>query len=252
MITVITLCRNPMPRSVQERNLARTAGAPYEYKVIDAGKAGLAYAAAYNWACEQLSGDLLLFLAEDCYFMSMNWAAALERKFAGDGTLGVCGIAGTQHLMRDKYSWTAAGRPFVKGRLIYHLQNSDFFAVAFSTEKADHEVVACDGGMLAARTSLVRQVGFDHETFAGEHFWDLDFCVRARKEARIVVTSDVTVKRMAQPSYSREWHEAGKAFLKKHANALPLTCADYPGAPLPGPSAPMVNLRGKYSPDTIC
>jgi hypothetical protein len=252
MITVITCSRHPMPQSVQERNIAKTVGAPHEYRMIDASRGPLNFAAAYNWAAGQAVGDLIVFLADDGYFMSMNWGAALEAKFGADGALGVVGVAGTQHLFRDKCSWTAAGRPFVKGRLVYHLQNSDFIAVAFSAEKGDHEVVACDGGMLAVRTDLVRKVWFDEATFTGEHFWDLDFCLRARAMARVIVTSDITVKRMSQAVYGQAWQEAGAAYLQKHAATLPVSCAEYPGAPLPGPSAPMVNLRGKYSSDTIC
>lgn len=252
MITVITCCRHPMPQSVQERNIAKTVGVPHEYRMIDASRGPINFAAAYNWATGQAAGDVIVFLADDGYFMSMNWGAALEAKFGADGALGVAGVAGVQYLFRDKCSWTAAGRPFVKGRLVYHLQNSDFIAVAFSTEKGDHEVVACDGGMLAVRADLARQVWFDEATFSGEHFWDMDFCLRARAMARVIVTSDITVKRMSQTVYGRDWQEAGAAFLQKHAETLPISCAEYPGAPLPGPSAPMVNLRGKYSSDTIC
>jgi hypothetical protein len=252
MITVVTCSSHPMPQSVQERNIAKTVGAPHEYRMIDGSRGPLNFAAAYNWAAGQAVGDLIVFLADDCYFMSMNWGAALEAKFAANPDLGVVGVAGTQHLFRDKCSWTAAGRPFIKGRLVFHLQNNDFIAVAFSTEKGDYEVVVCDGGMLAVRTAVVRQVWFDEATFSGEHFWDLDFCLRARTMARVIVTSDITVKRMSQAVYGQVWQNAGAAYLQKYSATLPVWCSEYPGAPLPGPSAPMVNLRGKYSSDTIC
>ncbi|MBN1130345.1 MAG: hypothetical protein JXA71_15240 [Chitinispirillaceae bacterium] len=252
MISVLTCCRHPMPASVQERNVAKTVGAPHEYRIIDASRGGMNFAGAYNWAAGQAPGDLIVFIADNCHFMSMNWGAVLEAKFAGDPSLGIVGVAGTQHLFRDKYSWTAAGRPFVKGRIVYHLQNNDFFAVAFSVEKGDCEVVACDGGMLAVRSGLVKQVRFDEEAFTGEHFWDLDFCLRARASSRVIVTSDITVKRLTQPVYDKEWQDAGNVFLRKHNAALPARCADYPGAPLPGLGAQLINLRGKYSSETIC
>jgi GT2 family glycosyltransferase len=227
-------------------------GAPYEYRILDGSKGPLNFAAAYNWAASQAQGDIIVFIDDVCYFMSMNWGAALEAKFSGDPTLCVAGVAGTQYLFRDKYSWTAAGRPFIKGRLVYHLQNNDFFAVAFSVEKGDYDVVACDGCVLAVRTETARNVKFDDTAFTGEHFWDLDFCVRARTTGRVVVTSDITVKRMEQQVYGEEWQKAGRRFLLKHQNELPLACAEYPGVPLPGPGAQIVTLRGKYSPETIC
>jgi len=252
MITVISYCRHPMPQSVQEKNVAKTAGAEIDYRMIDGSGGPLQCAAAYNWALGQAAGDCIVFLADDCYFMSMNWAQALEAKFVGDPTLGIIGLAGTQYLFRDKYSWTAAGRPFVKGRIVYHLQNNDFFAVAFSTEKGDVDVVACDGCMLAVRADVARQVLFDDAMFTGEHFWDLDFCLRCRAFARAIVTSDITVKRREQPAYGKEWHEDGQRFLYKHASVLPAWCAEYADTPLPGPAAQIVNLQGKYSAETIC
>ena len=252
MISVISLCRHPESNAVQKGNIAKAVGAAYEYLVIDGSKGPYRVAPAYNWAVGQMKGDIAVFLHDDCYFMNMNWGQAIEAKFAADPSLGVAGVAGTQHLFADKASWTAAGRPFVKGRIVYHLQNGDFFAAALSQEKGDFEVVALDGCFLAIRAPLCRTVRFDEAMFGGAHFWDLDFCLRARSSARVIVSSEVTVKKMAQLEYDSAWQEAGAVFLRKHAAVLPASCAQYPGAPLPGPSSQMVNLKGKYSPDTIC
>jgi GT2 family glycosyltransferase len=252
MISVITYCRHPMPKSIQERNVAKTAGTEYEYLVIDGSKGPLCFAAAYNWALTRAKGDILVFIGDDCYFMNVNWGPALSAKFARDPSLGIVGVAGTQYLFADKYSWTAAGRPFVKGRIVYHLQNGDFFAAVFSNEKGDFEVVSCDGSMLAVRAELFKSFRFDEKTFQGPSFYDLDFCLQVRSKARLIVTSDVTVKRMAQLVYDDEWNEAGKAFLQKHQKDLPASCA--PTAPDPEHivSSHMVNLKGKASPETFC
>jgi glycosyltransferase involved in cell wall biosynthesis len=252
MISVITYCRHLESNSVQERNVAKTIGTGYEYLVIDASKGPLRFAAAYNWAVTQAKGDIVVFIADDGYFMNMNWGQALAAKFGQDPSLGVAGVAGTQYLFADKYSWTAAGRPFVKGRIVYHLQNGDFFAAVFSNEKGDFEVVACDGCFLAVRTALFKSFRFDEQTFGGSHFYDLDFCLQVRSTAKIIVTGDVTVKKMSQTVYEDEWNEAGKAFLHKHQKGLPASCA----ATIPDPahivSSHMVDLKGKASPETFC
>lgn len=252
MISVVSYCRRPMPNSIQERNVAKTVGVDHEYLALDGSAPPLRFAAAYNWAAARATGDLVIFIADDCYFMDMNWGARLEAKFNAAPGLGAIGIAGTQYLFADKCSWTAAGRPFVKGRIVYHLPNGDFFAAVFSPEKGDHEVVAADGCFLAIRTPLARSVGFDEATFTAEHFWDLDFCLRIRSSGRLIVSSDVTVKKMSQPRFDASWQEAGGLFLRKHAVSLPAFCAQYPGAPLPGPTSAMINLKGKYSMETIC
>jgi hypothetical protein len=252
MISVITYNRHPMPGSVQERNVIRTVGTEYEYLVIDGSNGPLRTAAAYNWAVTQAKGEIVVFIDDECYFMNMNWGQALWTKFASDKHLGIVGVAGTQYLFADKYSWTAAGRPFVKGRIMYHLQNGDFFAAVFSPERADHEVVACDGCFMAVRAPLFTLARFDEKTFQGPHFYDIDFCLQVRGRARIVVTGDVTVKRMAQPVFDGEWNNAGRLFLQKHAAVLPASCTDAAPDPDNIVSSLMVNLKGKTSPETIC
>lgn len=252
MISVITYCRRPMPKSIQERNVAKTVGTGYEYLVIDGSKGDLRFAAAYNWAVERTKGDILVFIADDLYFMNMNWGTVLETKFSADPSLGIIGVAGTQYLFADKYSLTAAGRPYIKGRIVYHLQNGDFFAAVFSPEKGDSRVVACEGCFLAVRAELFKKIRFDEQNFNGSHFHDLDFCLQAAKECGIIVTTDITVKKMSHPVYDAAWHAAGKTFLQKHRFELPASCAETAPDPSAYVSSQMVNLKGKTPQETIC
>ena len=252
MISVITCCLNPTHHSIQELNIAKTIGTEHEYIVVDGSQDPPRYAAGYNGAAAGARGDILVFIDHDCYCMNVNWGAALEAKFAADPALGVAGVAGTQYLFADKYSWTAAGRPFVKGRIVYHLQNDDFFATVFSAEKGDAEVVACDGCFMAIQGDLFAKFGFDETTFIGAHFFDIDFCLQARSAARVIVTSDVTVKRRTQPVFGAHWREAGEVFLRKNKHLLPASCA--PAAPDPAhikPSA-VIDLKDKATKTTIC
>jgi hypothetical protein len=249
MISVISLCRHPESNAVQKGNVAKTAGAEYEYLVIDGSKGPYRIAPAYNWAVTRARGDLLVFILDDCYFMNMNWGVPLAAKFAADPSLGIAGVAGTQYLFADKSSWTAAGRPFVKGRIVYHLQNGDFFGAFFSNEKGDRDVVACNGCCMAVRAGLFKTLRFDEQTFQGANFYDIDFCLQARAKSRLIVTSDMTVKKRSQPVFDDEWQKDGELFLKKHAKNLPVDTAPDPAHFL---STQMVNLKGKYSMETIC
>lgn len=252
MISIISYCRHPMPQSLQERNVAKTVNAPNEYLVIDGSRGPLQYSAAYNWAKDHVKGDIVVFIYDELYFMSMNWGGALTFKFAQDPSLGLIGVAGTQYLFAGKYSLTAAGRPFIKGRIMYHLQNGDFFAALFSQEKGDFEVVALDGSFLAVRTEVLRKTGFDEANFGGAHFWDMDFCMQTRKQGKIIVTSDIIVKRMSQQIFDPEWHAAGQRFMQKYKNELPASCVQAVPDPTPAASVQMVNLKGKTPMETLC
>ncbi|MCU0608971.1 MAG: glycosyltransferase family protein [Chitinispirillaceae bacterium] len=252
MISVITYSRAPAPDSMQQRNVAKTVGAACDYQVIDGSKAGSRFADAYNWAAERTKGSIAVIIADDLYFMKHNWGAALEQKFAADPKLGVVGIAGTQYLRADSCSLTGAGRPFIKGRIAYHLPNNDFFIALYSQEKGDVDVVACDGSFLAIRLEVLKKTGFDGMTFPGSNFYDMDFCLRARTQGRVIVTSDILAKRMSLPVYDEEWRTAGAAFLAKHRGSLPASCA----ATAPDPAniipSPVVDLTGKAPRETIC
>jgi hypothetical protein len=182
----------------------------------------------------------------------MNWGKILETKFFNDPWLGVVGVAGTQYMFADKCSLTAAGRPFIKGRVVHHLQNGDFFAVVFSPENGDFEVVACDGVFMAVKQQLFQNIAFDSTTFNGPHFFDIDFCMQTRHTNRVIVTTDIVVKRRVQPVFDKAWQEYGKLFLYKWAAELPAATVENAPDPDHTISTQCVDLKGKAPIETIC
>lgn len=250
MISVITCCRHPKPQSIQEKNIIKTIGAPFEYLPID-GSNHSSNAALYNYGLTLAQGDIVVFLSDDAYSMKLNWGSILEQKFS-DPSIACVGIAGTQYIFSHTPSLTAAGRPFIKGRLVYHLQNGDFFAVVYSSEKGDDDVVACDGTFMAIRRSLFSQVCFDQNTFDGEYLADTDICMQLRKFGRIIVTTDIVFKKRSQISFDSIWHEYSNRFLKKWAGELPAYSCDSMPNPKQIVPSQCVNLQGKAPMETIC
>ncbi|MFP4241855.1 MAG: glycosyltransferase [Chitinispirillaceae bacterium] len=251
MISVVISARNPVPQSTLERNIRKTIGSPLELLMINnsAGTNGLA--AVYNFGASRSRGDILVFMHDDAYFMNENWGPVLEQLFAADPYLGIVGVAGTQYLFSNNCSWTAAGRPFVKGRIVHDLQNSDFFATMFSPQKETAEVVALNGVFFAVRRTLLSQFGFDQQTFDSFFFHDLDFCMQARRQWRMIVTGDVVVKHRSTGTYDKGWQFYGQRFLQKWNSELPAACVNF--APDPQRKVPVhcVNLKGRVSQRTI-
>ncbi|MBN1309262.1 MAG: hypothetical protein JXA18_15165 [Chitinispirillaceae bacterium] len=250
MISVLSCCRHPTTQSIQEKNTAKTIGVPYEYLPID-GTDGTSSAAIWNFGISRTRGDIIVFIPEDVYFMKPGWGAVLESKFSDPHVAGL-GVAGTQYLLATTPSLTAAGRPFIKGRVVYHLQNGDFFAVVYSQELGDFEVVACDGVFLAVRKRHLAHAWFDQETFDGEYFADLDLCMQLRKCGKLLVTTEIVVKKRSPLQFDRVWKEYGRRFLDKWSMELPASCI----AAVPDPkrfvSSQCVNLKGKVPMETIC
>jgi hypothetical protein len=176
----------------------------------------------------------------------------LEKKFGEDRLLGMVGIAGTQFLTQDSYSWTAAGRPFIKGRIIHHLVNDDFFATVFSQENGDCQVVACDETFFAVRRTVFENLLFDTMSFGGNHFFGIDLAVRMYQKANVLVTTDIVIKRRSPQIFDEEWKRTGEVFLKKYSTIFPLSCVNLQPGPVPRPGAQTVNLAGKAPKETIC
>ncbi len=252
MISIVTCCKSPTQQTLQEQNAAKTVGTEHEIIAIDGSSPTVNVAAAYNRAALAAKGDLVVFIADDCYLMNELWGTALSAKFSAAPELGIAGVAGTQYFFADKSSWTAAGRPYVKGRIVYHPENDELFAVVFSADRQDTPVVACDGCFMAVRKSLFDKCLFDEETFPGRHFYDLDFCLRAARRALVIVTSDVTVSKRHQPVFDKEWREAGEEFLRKNREILPASCADSVPDPEHFVPSVVVDLKGKVSARIIC
>lgn len=250
MISIITCYRHPVLQAIQERNARKTVGTECEFIGID-GSCGKSIASAYNEGKSRAKGDFLVFIPEDALFMKMNWGISLEQRFNADPLLGLIGIAGTQFLFQDKYSWTAAGRPFIKGRIVYHLENGDFFAVVFSPENGDFEVVACDGSFMALRAELFDRISFDETIFDGDYFHDLDLSMQVSLVARQIITTDIVLKRRTQNVFDKRWHHYGELFLKKHSELLPVSCVEEVPDPAKFISSKCVNLKGKAPMETI-
>lgn len=251
MISVIVNAKNPSAQSIQERNIYKTAGCECEYILFD-GTQNANLAAIYNHAVTIAKGDIVVFMRDDVYFMKMNWGQLLEMKYANDPWLGVVGVAGSQYLYSDKHSLTAAGRPFIKGRVVHHLQNGDFFAVVYSQENGDFEVVAVDGVFMAVKRELFTTYQFDQTNFASEHFYDLDFCMQVRHTNRIVVSTDIVIKRRSQAVFDKDWNASGAVFLQKWAQELPAASVETVPDPSNFSSTVCVDLKGKAPIETIC
>jgi hypothetical protein len=224
MISVIVCSRLDPASMLHERNVRKTAAGEVEYLRFDNRLSPSGICAVYNRGVSAAKGEILVFMHEDVFFMDACWDNALLRSFA-DPRVGVAGIAGTQYLGAEAPGWAAAGRPFVRGKVIHETGNGrNFHLTVFSWETGDIEVVAVDGLLFAARRSLFDRVRFDEETFDGFHFYDLDLCMQVRRTHRIVVNADIAVKHRSGGSFDAAWQGYAERFVRKYRDELPASC----------------------------
>jgi glycosyltransferase involved in cell wall biosynthesis len=252
MISVIVCSRQGSSSdALHERNVKKTASGAIDYVLIDnsSGRSGIC--AAYNAGVEKAAGDILVFMHEDVFFMEPAWDKLLASKFADPG-IGLVGVAGTQYLFPDPPGWVAAGRPFIKGKVVHETNSgANFHLTVFSWDKTDSDVVAVDGLFFAIRKELFSRIRFDETTFDGFHFYDLDICMQIRATHRLIVTPDILIKHQSGGAFNAIWRDYAARFVNKYRAQLPATCTA--GIPDLSNRVPFENfdLRGKIKQTTI-
>lgn len=227
MISVIVCSREDPSRDTHRRNIEKTIGCEFEYVRIDNRSNRYGICSAYNRGVDKSSGEIMVFVHEDVFFMEPGWGRMLLTKFGSDPSLGLIGVAGTQYLTHWHPAWLAAGDPFLRGRLVHELNGgATRYLSVFSWDKLDAEVVAVDGLFFAVRGDLFKGIRFDERTFDGFHFYDLDICMQIGKTHRLIVTWDILVKHLSAGNCDDSWKEAGVRFLEKYRDILPIRCVD--------------------------
>ncbi len=230
MISVIVCSRQGPEWTRHQKHVADTIGCDHEYVRIDNRGNQYGICAAYNEGVRKASGDILVFVHEDVFFLGNGWGETLQQKFGTDTTIGMVGIAGGQFLHQDAPGWCAGGRPYIHGKVIHQL-NGRLLLTVYSWIQQDVDVAVVDGLFFAIRASLFERVRFDEDSFDGFHFYDLDICMQVRESHRILVTEDILVKHLSGGAFDKKWETYAARFVEKHQNKLPINC----GQREPGP-----------------
>lgn len=250
MISFIVCSKDSEAYEFHRMNVQKTAGCSIQNIRIDnsAGLAGIC--AAYNKGAATATGDVLCFMHEDVFFMEEGWGPRILQKFQEDEQLGMVGLAGTTYLDKKNMKWTWAKVPWLAGRVVHEIdEGRKFFLNLYDTENEDREVVVLDGLCLFVRPSLMQKVRFDEETFPGFHLYDLDFCMQARRHAKVICTKAVLVKHLSVGKFDEQWHRAAQAFAAKWEAELPAQSVHAPqnGSLPPGDPVPSQDLRGRMA-----
>ena len=259
-ISVLLCSRDPLALSQVKTNLVFSSSSQLEIIPVDNSQNQYGICAAYNLAAGQSTGDILVFMHEDVFMMEMGWDQVLISKFMQNSDLGVLGLAGTQILYPDPPLWTRAGMPWLAGRIVHDLASQDKYMMTFfgAPGEADRQVVTVDGLWFAVRRDIWEQCPFNADDFPAFHFYEHDFCMRARYLGQIWVSQDIMVKHLSGGNFGPAWQNASQKFREIYGHLLPLSCAlDSEGKPVDPLAIPLggdfmnVDLRGRVPRRTL-
>lgn len=226
MISIVVCSQSPQTVALHRHHVEDTAGCTIEYIPVLNPEGRFGLAEAYNRGVACASGEIVVFVHDDVFFLSHGWGLSLEKRFGGDTALGLVGAAGTSYLSRANPLWCSAGRPFIHGRVIHHDRKTDrCLLTVFCSHEQDCEVTAVDGLFFAIRRSLFDTIQFDSDTFDRFHFYDLDISMQVGRVGKLIVASDIMVKHFSAGSFGDAWVRYAAVFTRKWAHDLPKGCA---------------------------
>jgi GT2 family glycosyltransferase len=174
----------------------------------------LGFAGGNNAAAKDASGDILLFLNDDCELEPGALQGILD-DFAEDKALGVeqCGLASS-----DGTRWESLGYFIDLWGLLYEVANS---TARVSKYPAPQQVFGAKGAAFAVRRETFQQLGGFDSSF-GFLFEETDFCWRALLRGfKVAVSGRSVVRHKAMARYFGKYTgREGSAFYLLTRNRL--------------------------------
>jgi GT2 family glycosyltransferase len=210
MISVIILNKDPVKLAAVEK-MYRAAMGDHPWELI-AVHGATSVAAEYNRHGPAARGDIVVFSHDDIEILSPDFPARLKEHLS---RFDLIGVAGTDRLVSPNWHMAGPGHIFGQvthvvpdGRMLLHIYGAPAPAVG--------NIVGLDGVFMAARRSVLMQMGFDAVNFDGFHLYDMDFTYRvARAGMRVGVANDINLLHFSSGTFDQVWEHYANKFTRK-------------------------------------
>ncbi|MDR3272680.1 MAG: glycosyltransferase family protein [Flavobacteriaceae bacterium] len=220
MISIIICSKKGNISEFLKSNIEATINVPFELIVIDNSENKYSIFSAYNEGVKRSSYDYLCFIHEDVLYHSKDWGNKVLNHLA-DPKTGLIGLAGSYYLLDIPSTWYKA-KPSVKN-LIQSYAGKSKLPKTYSLKEAK-EVVCVDGFWFCSRKDVFEKVAFDHTTFEGFHFYDLDISMQIHEKGyKIWVIPDIIVEHFSGGNLNKQWLVSSYLFYEKWKKYLPIT-----------------------------
>lgn len=226
MISLIICSRNATISNDLQKNIEATIGADYEMVVIDNANHNLSIFEAYNLGVSKSCGDILCFMHDDILFHTKNWGEKVNIHFETKDT-GAIGVAGSPYVPQTIGSWWA--NELVNQQIIGNDDGVITKATKYSdsVEEIIKPVISLDGVWMCINKEVFNKIAFDHNTFTGYHFYDIDICLQiVELNYKIYTVFDIEIEHFSAGKVNEQWIKNAFLFNKKWSNYLPKQAID--------------------------
>ncbi len=228
MISIIVCSINGKLFKQFEESVASTIGIEYEIIRIDNKNNRYNICEAYNLGASSAKFNYLCFAHEDILFKSNNWGLILKNIFEADDKIGIVGIAGSKYKSLAPSGWPGGQSALDCYNLVQTYGDEEINQV-FNPEPGNPlvEVKTLDGVFLFTKKAVWEQNQFDSDTFKGFHCYDLDFCLQAGKNYKLMVCYQLLIEHFSSGSENKNWAIASIQLSKKWNQYLPVGEVDH-------------------------
>lgn len=228
MVSIIVCSINTNLFNQFENSLSETIGLEFELVRIDNNANKYSICEAYNLGASVAKFDYLCFAHEDILFKSDNWGKVLTAAFEADPKIGVVGIAGSKYKSLSPGGWPNGQLNLDCFNIIQ--QDGDERVVQVINPEIDSQLVevkTLDGVFLFTKKAVWETNRFDAHTFKGFHCYDLDFCLQAGRNYKVMVCYQLQIEHISMGSENREWVTNSILLSKKWNDYLPVGTLSY-------------------------
>lgn len=173
---------------------------------------------AYNKGLSESKNDIVVFMHDDIYILSKDWARKLIKHY-NETDYAILGVAGTKKLDETGVWWNE--RQSMYG-CVSHTDGFKSWTSEYSYNFGNRikDAVVVDGVFFSCNKKRIKKT-FD-ESYKGFHFYDISFCFDNFKEdVKIGIHFDISIKHKSVGDVNDAWEENRKLFVSKESENLP-------------------------------
>lgn len=233
MISIVVCSQSDELFKKFQSNAISTIGCEVEIIRVDNSGNKFSICEAYNYGYTQSSFSIICFIHEDVLFQTDKWGILLTEHFDKNKKIGIIGIAGGVYKTKMASPWWASEpgwQEHTRMNIIQHYKNNskpsrNILVNPFNEECS--EVISVDGVFMAVKKEVFDTCKFDNKLLKGFHGYDLDFCLQALRERKVVVVYNILLEHFSGGNANLKWFEDILSIHIKWKDFLPANTGHY-------------------------
>lgn len=223
MISIIVCSPKTRPNPLLVTNIEETIGVEFEIVWIDNSDRKYSIFEAYNTGVNQSKFPYLCFMHDDVKILTKSWGPEIISQLE-EQDVGIVGVAGCHYLPKMPSAINSARDHSIN--IIQREGDSGILVKHFRIPPINNriECVALDGVWLCLKKCTFDEIKFDHQTYSGFHFYDIDLCLQLRMIGlKSFMLSNILLEHESGGTRDYQWLSEAMRYHEKWKCKLPIS-----------------------------